>query len=232
MWNFYQETRAQQQEAVADALRGTPEESAITVSDAAEILGVDESEIKTLLNSDNAEVGEAREPDDVSESNAAELTSSNRKAVLILPVIVIKSDGIYLFKIKIDVSLIGQRLFFNAFKQTGANSPNAGILKSTSAAADDNENDITQEGGYVFLDDDGKQINEVPENGEVNVAVKLKAGSTYAPIASVASENDNDNDDDDDNATSSHSSSSNCSLGFGGLAALLALGFIALKRRF
>jgi len=39
-------------------------------------------------------------------------------------------------------------------------------------------------------------------------------------------------DDDDDNATSSHSSSSNCSLSFGGLAALLALGFIASKRRF
>ncbi|MBQ4419847.1 MAG: hypothetical protein II870_09485, partial [Synergistaceae bacterium] len=169
-------------------------------------------------------------PEDVSESDAAELTENNRRAVLILPVIAIKSDGIYLFKIKVDVSLIGQRLFFNAFKQTGANSPNAGILKSTSAAADDNENDITHEGGYVFFDDDGKQINEVPENGEVNVDVKLKAGGTYAPIASVASENDND--DDDDNATSSHSSSSNCSLGFGGLAALLALGFIASKRRF
>ena len=230
VWNFYQETSAQQQEAVSDAATGVPEASTVSSSDAANTLGVNPSDIKTLDNSDNAEVGEERAPEDVSESDAAELTENNRRAVLILPVIAIKSDGIYLFKIKVDVSLIGQRLFFNAFKQTGANSPNAGILKSTSAAADDNENDITHEGGYVFFDDDGKQINEVPENGEVNVAVKLKAGSTYAPIASVASENDND--DDDDNATSSHSSSSNCSLGFGGLAALLALGFIASKRRF
>ena len=43
---------------------------------------------------------------------------------------------------------------------------------------------------------------------------------------------DTDTDSDTDTATSSHGSSSGCSLSFGGLAALLALGFIALKRRF
>ena len=226
MWNFYQETSEQQQEAVSDADTGVYEASNVSSSDAADTLGVEPSDIKTLDNSDNAEVGDERAPEDVSESDAAELTENNRKAVLILPVIVIKSDGIYLFKIKLDVSLIGQRLFFNVFKQTGANSQNAGILKSASAAADDNENDITQEGGYIFLDDKGKQIKEVPEDGEVTVSVNLKAGNTYAPIVSVAN-TENKTDD-----ASSHGSSSSCSLSFGGLAALSALGFIALKRRF
>ena len=73
-------------------------------------------------------------------------------------------------------------------------------------------------GGYRYLDEKGTEINSVPEDGRVFVAVNVPAAGTYNPVIAV------------ENHGNSGDSGGGCSAGFS-LAGLLSLGALFLLKK-
>jgi len=73
-------------------------------------------------------------------------------------------------------------------------------------------------GGYRYLDEKGTEINSVPEDGQVFVAVNVPAAGTYNPVIAV------------ENHGNSGDSGGGCSAGFS-LAGLLSLGALFLLKK-
>ena len=84
-----------------------------------------------------------------------------------LPIIEVSEDMIYVFGVSLDKFSVGDPIYWHSNAQVSA----TGEFMS---AADDEE-------AAIFMNDSGVEVNNVPSNKHVNVAVYLEAGKTYYP---------------------------------------------------
>ncbi len=168
------------------------------------------------LQPSNSNVGGSRDASSLLDDERKAVSDDESVVAAVLPEMSVNVSGTYLLGVDIDENVpTGAALALHLFPRTSGNGK---------VALSNGENDGT------FFDDEGNEITTVPENHHVNVAVKLTAGITYAPVISAAATNSSRPDNGNtDNASSSGSGGCNAGLiGIAGLAGLLAL---AIKRK-
>ena len=162
----------------------------------------------------------------MSSEELAAIPESEDVAV-VFPVIVVEQDGIYIWGVQLDNLKVGTLINLYLLRKYSTTVSSA---FQTSGYAQDT---------YIFLDDDGIEINTVPANKHVNIVAFMEAGKTYAPIltqsglvsdtpdASPDTEPDTPSIEPNNNAKSS--SGGGCSAV--GFSVFIAFAFLLIKKR-
>ena len=132
-----------------------------------------------------------------------------------MPIIAVSESGIYVFGLSLDNLNAGAPIYLMLMGESS--SASSGMVSS---AADDS----ASEDAYTFLDDEGNEVNTVPNNKHVNVAAYMEAGKTYAPIITTEATSAS-------TTTSRKGGSGGCDSGFSVYALVLAGLSLALRRR-
>lgn len=168
------------------------------------------------LQPSNSNVGGSRDASSLLDDERKAVSDDEAVVAAVLPEMSVNVSGTYLLGVDIDENVpTGAALALHLFPRTSGNGK---------VALSNGENDGT------FFDDEGNEITTVPENHHVNVAVKLTAGITYAPVISAAATNSSRPDNGNTDNTSS-SGSGGCNAGLIGIAGLAGLLALAIKRK-
>ena len=172
-----------------------------------------DSDIKVAELPEDA-VGSERSIDDVSDEDLASIPA-NQTPAYVLPIIAVSESGIYVFGLSLDNLNAGAPIYLMLMGESS--SASSGMV---SGAADDSDS----ENAYTFLDDEGNEVNTVPNNKHVNAAAYMEAGKTYAPIITTEATSAS-------TTTSRKGGSGGCDSGFSVYALVLAGLSLALRRR-
>ncbi|MBQ7592789.1 MAG: hypothetical protein IJU48_00370 [Synergistaceae bacterium] len=126
--------------------------------------------------SSNSSIGTSRE---LTSSETSQIPEGETTAAVLPPVSVDK-PAIYVFSVTLDNLTVGDRIFLRLLVATVANSQNFQLVTTA-------END---EDAYMFLDDEGNEITEVPEGKTVNVAAYMEPGNVYLPVITTDESNE------------------------------------------
>ena len=110
--------------------------------------------------------------DELSDEELAQIPESEDVAV-ILPVIVVTRSAVYVFGVQVNIPAGTPIALHMMAEQSGF----AGAEMFDAAAANSEV--------YTFLDDDGNEIDTVPENQHINIAAYMEEGYTYAPVITI-----------------------------------------------
>ncbi|MBQ7221628.1 MAG: hypothetical protein IJS28_11680, partial [Synergistaceae bacterium] len=108
------------------------------------------------------------------ESDLQAITELNEQVILNLPYVMPKNSGVYMLRLTLSDANAGKLLKLYGITE-GGNPVNASAL---------------EEINYVFLDEDGNELDRVPENGIVYAAMNLTAGRTHRGVITSVNELD------------------------------------------
>ena len=195
----------------------TPEKAYMTPAKEAEILntlsyldGVDDNtEVADLTTDSAVEFSGERQANDVSLVQIRRIADDGQQVAGVLPEMKITESKIYVFAVYLEMLAVGDPIYLNMF----TTDMNTGSVEFIAA----------EEGkDYVFMNDAGEVIHEVPEGKNVTVAAYMEKGKTYSVVVTTLADYGEDNGPGE--------ASGGCSAGFGALAVMLALPLL-LKRK-
>ena len=110
----------------------------------------------------------------ISDSDAQELAELNEEAVMNIPAIRAENTGVYVLKLTLSAIEAGTKIMLHAVSAVsdGGGSVSASALEDVQ---------------YKFLDEDGNEIDTVPESGAVYAAMQLTAGTETRGVITVPS---------------------------------------------
>ncbi len=117
--------------------------------------------------------GRKRGINSVSSEELAAISSSETIAV-ILPVMSVDKEAVYVFGVDLSSLNAGAYIFLHMTSEAKA------VRTSDFYAS-------AQETSCTFLDDNGSEVNTVPDNKHVNIAAYMRPNYTYAPIITTSS---------------------------------------------